>query len=225
MRKLVSVAVSVMVIGALATLVLRVDGVADTCVAVAHWLREQRWLGVLAFAGVYLVATLVLFPHVALTIAAGFAYGALAGAALAVAASFVSAIAAFALGRTVLGGMVERYFQADHRAAELDRAARARGLWVVMLVRLAPLLPFAAINYLFAMTGIRWRDYVIGSAIGMTPWTIVYAYLGAIAPDAARVIEGHGPIAVPIVGGALGVAASIVLSVMAKRALGGRFAA
>jgi uncharacterized membrane protein YdjX (TVP38/TMEM64 family) len=47
------------------------------------------------------------------------------------------------------------------------------------VLRLVPLFPFNGINFGSGLTGIRLRDYVLGTAIGIVPGVFVYQYLYA----------------------------------------------
>jgi hypothetical protein len=50
----------------------------------------------------------------------------------------------------------------------------------MMLLRLSPIVPFNAINYVMAGTKISFRDYVF-SLIGILPGTATYVFIGATA--------------------------------------------
>jgi uncharacterized membrane protein YdjX (TVP38/TMEM64 family) len=56
-------------------------------------------------------------------------------------------------------------------------------------------LPFNALNYALALTRVRLRDYVIGSAIGMFPATVLYVYLGTLVTSGSELLAGHRPAA------------------------------
>ena len=98
----------------------------------------------------------------------------------------------FALGRTLFREHVKKHFGRDPRMRKLDRAVRDRGLLVVMLLRLSPLFPFAPVNYMLAVTGVRRRAYIVGTALGLLPNTLVMVYLGSVAPDAVELLRGQG---------------------------------
>jgi uncharacterized membrane protein YdjX (TVP38/TMEM64 family) len=74
----------------------------------------------------------------------------------------------------------------------IDAAIAKEGLKVVLLLRLSPLVPYNALNYALALTGVRFRDYVLGSWIGMLPGTVLYIWLGAGARSLAAVVTGTG---------------------------------
>lgn len=46
-------------------------------------------------------------------------------------------------------------------------------------VRLVPLLPFNALNYLCGLTAVRTRDYIAGTAVGILPGATAYVAIGA----------------------------------------------
>lgn len=46
-------------------------------------------------------------------------------------------------------------------------------------VRLVPVLPFTAINYLAGLTSAGWWPYILGTALGILPGTLSYVTLGA----------------------------------------------
>jgi len=61
----------------------------------------------------------------------------------------------------------------------VDALLSDHGLSAVLVVRLVPLVPFIAINYASGLSGVRFRHYVLGSALGMVPGSLAYAALGA----------------------------------------------
>ena len=68
------------------------------------------------------------------------------------------------------------------------------GIKVVTLLRLSPLLPLAASNYLYGLTSVSLRDYFIGTWVGMLPGTVAYVAAGyaskvAIAGDGELPLE------------------------------------
>ena len=72
----------------------------------------------------------------------------------------------------------------------IDRAIEKDGFRFVFLLRLSPLLPFAASNYLYGLTSVPLGSYVLASWIGMLPGTWAYISAGSVG---RQVIEGSGP--------------------------------
>jgi uncharacterized membrane protein YdjX (TVP38/TMEM64 family) len=46
------------------------------------------------------------------------------------------------------------------------------------------------LNSAFGLTGVSFRDYVLGSWIGMFPGTVMFVYLGSTARNLADVVAG-----------------------------------
>jgi uncharacterized membrane protein YdjX (TVP38/TMEM64 family) len=66
------------------------------------------------------------------------------------------------------------------RFAAIDEAIGRNGWKIVGLLRLSPLIPFNLSNYFYGITSVSFGAYVLVSAVGMIPGTLLYAYLGAV---------------------------------------------
>lgn len=64
---------------------------------------------------------------------------------------------------------VREWVSKDPRFAAVDRAIGKDGFRVVALLRLSPLLPLAASNYIYGLTSVDLTSYVLGSWLGMLP--------------------------------------------------------
>lgn len=87
-----------------------------------------------------------------------------------------------------LSVQVARFAAKNKRFAAIDRAISRNGLKFVTLLRLSPLLPLAASNYLYGLTSVDLGSYVLGSWLGMLPGT--YAYVTAGHVGKAVLVEG-----------------------------------
>ncbi len=145
--------------------------------------------GVLLHFAAYVVAALLGLPMSPLTVAAGAAYGPLPGAALGVPAATLGACCAFAVGRLVVARDPEALARGERRMARTARAIGRGGLRLVLLLRLAPVVPFSVLNFAFGMTPTRLSGFAMGSFVGTIPSQLGYACLGAVLawpPGAAR---------------------------------------
>lgn len=161
--------------------------------------------GVVVFVGVYAALTLTPFPASALTIASGLLFGLVAGAAVVVFAATLGAWSAFLLARWLGRDGVSRIRWA--RIASIDAMLERRGLISVLLVRLVPLFPFMAVNYAAGLSGVRQRDYLLGTAVGIIPATVGYTALGAYGTSPLSWPFAAAVVAVVIVSLAAGFAA------------------
>lgn len=95
-----------------------------------------------------------------------------------------------AVCRHVARDRVLQYAASHPKFAAIDKAIGRDSLRVVFLLRLSPLLPLAASNYLFGVTSLDLRSYVIGSWLGMLPGTYAYVAAGGLILAGVR-WSGH----------------------------------
>jgi uncharacterized membrane protein YdjX (TVP38/TMEM64 family) len=147
----------------------------------------------------YALLTLGPAPKAALSAAAGLLFGWAAGAAVVWVASMLGAVAGFWLarwlGRDAVAGLI------GHRLSRADDWLTRRGILAVIGGRLLPLVPFTVINYAAGLSGLRFRDFLLGTAIGIIPGTGIAVASGALAsrPDGWPWLVGGGLL---LIGGA-----------------------
>lgn len=178
----------------------------------AESVRAAGDWGPLVLATLYVVATVFFIPGGLLTLLAGFLFGVVKGAVTVASGSIVGAMAAFWLGRGVAHDWVQRRFAASETFQAIDAVATRQSFKLVLLVRLSPIFPFVFTNYAFSLTKIRFRDFLLASAIGMLPATVLYVYLGSLARSLAELARGD-------VGGAGLRSAAIAFGLLASAAL------
>jgi uncharacterized membrane protein YdjX (TVP38/TMEM64 family) len=155
-----------------------------------------EWGPVLVGAAFIPVCVLCL-PGSPVTLFGGFAFGGtFAGLVRVTAAvslgSTLGATVAFLIGRHFMReGVVQRVAN-EPRYRGVDDAVGRAGFRIVFLARLSPVLPFNLLNYVFGVTSVSLRDYVLGSWIGMLPGTILYVYVGSTMRQLADVFSGGG---------------------------------
>ncbi len=160
-------------------------------------------LGAAVFVAGYAVLVLLPAPKALLTALGGALYGLWLGALLSWVAALLGAAAAFGLGRALGREAVDRLTRG--RVVRADRLLSEHGFGAVVAVRLVPVLPFTAINYAAGLTGVRWRAYAAGSAVGIVPGSLAYAALGAWGADPWGIFAGVAVlVALVVVGGLAG---------------------
>jgi uncharacterized membrane protein YdjX (TVP38/TMEM64 family) len=146
------------------------------------WLDAARGAGpagVLLHAALYVLAALLGLPVSPLTVAAGAAYGPLLGAALGAPAATAGACCAFLVGRPVARDP-DALARGDGRVARAARAIGRGGVRLVVLLRVAPVVPFSILNFAFGATPTRLSAFALGSLLGSTPSQLGYALLGTV---------------------------------------------
>ncbi|MBA2662427.1 MAG: FAD-containing oxidoreductase [Bradymonadaceae bacterium] len=161
--------------------------------ATTEFIQNMGVTGALIFAGAYILGTIFFFPGSILTIGAGFLFGLLGGVVVVSVASTLGALAAFFLGRYVAQDVVRKKIKDYPRFNAIYRAVGNEGFKVILLTRLVPVIPFNFLNYAFGLTDASWRQYLAASWVGMTPGTIAYVYIGAVAGSLTQAIAADGP--------------------------------
>ena len=172
--------VALVVAGGLAALVVDLPGVPTV----------QRWLAALGPAGwaVLVVAlalvTLVPVPRTALSVLAGVLAGFWGGLTLALGSGVLGALAGFGVARWLGRDAVTRL--AGPRLARADALLTRRGTVAVLTGRLIPVTPFTLVSYAGGLSGIPLGSYLLGSAIGLVPGTVLHVTIGATVGAAGR---------------------------------------
>jgi len=173
--------------------------------------------GVLLFAAVYVLVTLLLGPVWLLTLIAGLTYPLPAAVALVSVVSTFAAAAAFLIARYFVRRRIEAIASRNPRFAAVDRAVGAKGWRIVFLLRLSPLVPYSFSNYFYGVTAIRFWPYVLSSWIGMLPITVLYVSLGAAGKAAVGAAEGRTRSPWEWAAYAVGLAATIAVTIWVAR--------
>ena len=155
--------------------------------------------GAVVFVLGYALLVLVPTPASVLTIAAGALFGLAGGVALAWAGATLGAMGGFALGRLVGREPVDRLLRG--RLRDADDLLSRHGVAAVLAVRLLPLFPFTPLNYACGLVALRFRDYLLGTAVGIVPGALAYAAVGASGSDPRGIVVGAGGLVVLAVAG------------------------
>jgi uncharacterized membrane protein YdjX (TVP38/TMEM64 family) len=207
-----------------AFLALKVFVAEDMLKSILRWIAGLGPLGPLIFIGLYIVAPVLLFPGVILTIGAGTIFGLLAGSIYVSIGATLGATCAFLIGRYAARGWVAAKTGANPKFRAIDRAVAREGWKIVGLTRLSPLFPFNLLNYAFGLTDVSLRDYFFATWVGMIPGIVMYVYLGSLAGDVARIgtrTVKNSPAhwVFEVAGFAVSIAVALYVSYVAGRAL------
>lgn len=152
---------------------------AEWITALTDWIGALGAWGVVVFALLYALTTVLLIPGSVRTITAGMLFGVGLGALAAWSGAVVGASLAFLLGRYFARARIEGLTKNSGKFQAIDRAICAQGWKIIGLMRLSPVIPFNLSNYFYGITSIGFWPYVLATAGGMLPGTLFYAYLGA----------------------------------------------
>ena len=129
-------------------------------------------LGPVVFVLIYTIGILFL-PATPFTIAGAVIFGKFHGMLYNLSADILGASISFYLGRYFLHGIARGFLET--RMPWLDRKAAEEGFSVIFYLRIF-WFPFIVLNYAAGATRIRFRDFLLGSTLGLLPAVLLSTY-------------------------------------------------
>ncbi|WGL17000.1 TVP38/TMEM64 family protein [Microbulbifer bruguierae] len=159
----------------------------DRLIELMQWMDTLGWEAGIWFMLVIAVAIVFLFPGVIFTMGAGFVFGVVKGTIYVVLGTTIGAGIAFLIARYLFGKRTSAWVMSKIKPDNLGEIVRNEGWRMIMLTRMVPLFPFKLTNYFFGLTPLKFRDFVIGTFLGVIPITVNNVYVGSIAADLASI--------------------------------------
>jgi phospholipase D1/2 len=150
--------------------------------------HRLSWLGLASVLLIYPLASVLLIPVNLLIAVTAAAFGGVVGFGYALAGALLAGSVTFALGRRLGRRPVRRF--AGRRVNAVRRRLTRHGLWAMTLLRLLPVAPFTVVNLVAGASELRYRDFLLGSAIGMLPGIALLAVFGDWLGDWLRRPDG-----------------------------------
>lgn len=138
--------------------------------------RDAPW-AVLVVMAVYVGASLVMFPLSLLVALTGLLFGPWWGFAYALAGTLTTSALTWWIGRRLGHEVLLRH--GGRHLHGLARYLSGRGIRTMTLVNLFSLAPFILTNLLAGAFRLRFRDYMIGSTLGIIPALVGVTLLGS----------------------------------------------
>lgn len=167
---------------------------------VAEWLRVAvEWvnglgvLGLIAFAVLFVAICLTPIPSTALYLGAGMLYGWLWGGLLTTGLGLIVELCALGIMHTRARRWVERRRDKHETLKALDKGISEHSFWILLLLRLSPMVPFGTLNYALALTKVPLWKRLATNAIGMLPNCLMFAYVGSMLSSAAQLSDAQPP--------------------------------
>jgi uncharacterized membrane protein YdjX (TVP38/TMEM64 family) len=153
-----------------------------------EWVEANPFRGVLSVVLVYTIATILFVPGSILTIGTGFAFGTAFGTFMGVIlasiavffGAFIGSVASFLLGLYLFRDCVVQLAASYPIFQAVDRALQGNGLKIMILLRLSPLIPYNALDYMSGITAISLWAYSV-ALVAILPGVIMFTFIGATA--------------------------------------------
>lgn len=157
---------------------LRLETVLARQAELAAFVADHGVLAALVFVGIYAGTVALSIPGASvLTIVGGFLFGLVGASLLVVIGATLGAAAVFLATRSAFGGVLRR--KAGPAARRFEAGFRRNAFSYLLSLRLIPLVPFWLVNLVSAVLDVPLRTFVLATAIGIVPGTVVYAGIGS----------------------------------------------
>ena len=132
---------------------------------------------VVLFILIYILQTSFSLPGATImTLAGGFLFGSLWGPLYVNVGATTGATLAFLAARYLLRQWVERKF--GDKLGPIQGGFAKNAFSYLLTLRLIPFFPFFLVNLLSGLTRVKVSTYVVATAIGIIPGSVVYAFAG-----------------------------------------------
>lgn len=147
----------------------------ETLMRWGEFLQDRPWTP-FALMGMFIVAGLMFFAHAALLWAVVFTFDLPHALIYCELGSLASAFFLYGLGRVLRQDVVRKI--AGSYTGEISQALARKGILSLFLLHLFPICPYSMLNLVAGATHISWRDFTIGTVLGITPGIIVLCVFG-----------------------------------------------
>ncbi|UIJ37693.1 VTT domain-containing protein [Desulfobaculum bizertense] len=140
-------------------------------------IRNHGLYGITLFVGAGALFTAVGLPRQIISFLSGYAYGFVAGTALGTLATTIGCALAFFYSRFFGRSFVNRRF--GKRIQKVDSFLTNNTISTALVIRFMPVGSNILTNLLAGVTGVKSGPFLLGSAIGFIPQTLIFALLGS----------------------------------------------
>jgi uncharacterized membrane protein YdjX (TVP38/TMEM64 family) len=183
-------------------------------------IRLGTW-GAVCYPLLFALCNLLLLPGGILCVGSGFFFGLWWGFLIVLVGNTIAAAISFAIARS-FGQRWFRHKISQHpRLAALVPAVEREGWKIVVLSQLHPLFPTSLVTYLYGLSRIPFRTYLIWVTIGRIPGLFLYVYLGTLGQLGLNLVQGksHPRIVEYWIWGGAFVITALILFVLGRIAL------
>lgn len=135
------------------------------------------------FILIWIVACVLLLPGLPISLVGGLVFGAVWGSIWTTVGANLGAGSAFLIGRYAARGMVEGWIENNKALKKIDEGVKQQGWRMLMITRLVPLFPFNLQNYVYGLTDIPFRTYVLVTLPTMIPAIIAFNFASGSARE------------------------------------------
>jgi len=150
---------------------ISVDGIKELIMGMGIWAP-------IIYILLYVCTSIIVFPNLLLSIAGGAMWGAYLGTVYTVVGATIGSIIPFLIAK-YLGRDFVFHMLKNTKLEVCDRFVVKNGFISVFIARLIPLFPWELVNYGSGLCGVRGREYIFATFLGIIPGSFTYSLIGA----------------------------------------------
>ncbi len=173
----------------------------------------QGWggFGIFAFAGIFVLAQMLMVPVAPLGLAFGLFFGFAHGWLGLMLGCAIGASINFLISRHLARAAVQRWLGSHPKFRLIDNAVAREGWRIVALLRFVP-IPFGLANYCYGLTPVGFWPYLAATCVAIIPPNSLFVWMGSTFHGSLSSLVGkgrpHHPLEYVILG--VGVLAAII---------------
>lgn len=118
----------------------------------------------------------IIFPYSVMIVFGGKIFGPVLGFIYSMVAIYLSSSLAFGLGRFLDKKIIERILKKELKG--LDSKVEKHGFKIIFLMRISMIFPFDLLSFTAGMSKMNYKDFILGTILGIIPETLSLTYLG-----------------------------------------------
>lgn len=136
------------------------------------------YAALVSFGIIVFINSVAVLPNIFILAANGIIFGVVEGTIISWLAECVGVIICFAVMRYFFQDYAHRVISRNNALQKVDDFSGKNGFQIMLIARSIPFIPSGLITALGALSGIRWRDYVLATLIGKLPSAWIEVTLG-----------------------------------------------
>lgn len=144
---------------------------------IKRYILSYGKLSAVAFVVIYaLKPILIVVPASLFSIMAGSIFGPWKAFMLSMISCFLSGSFAFFLAQKLGKPFVDKILKG--KIMKLDDGIEKHGFIIMLLMRLSFVFPYDPLSYAAGLTKMKYRDFILGTVIGVAPEMLAYSFMG-----------------------------------------------
>lgn len=210
---------------------IEIDYIYAVFIDYTSWTKENPVYGLILIQLVAVISLVLMIPSSLLALVIGYICGMLfgeiwgffSGILLFFLTSSIASVLAFYIARYLFRDMLLDNIREEWvKTRAVLKALEKKGLKVVILCRLSPILPFGIVNYVVGASSIPFNHFIIGN-IGILPGSVLFVYIavtmGSVTDALNSQNDNDWTTWLVIIGGVMVLITSVYITYASKREL------